>query len=100
VEPLLTLHWRCKGTGAPPSNPPSQPTPELTPPLPGTPPGPHGEQEGAKRSQIDNLPPRYVYSHSPFPSAQFVKLDAYVQDSQHDKDHNPDMLTDQGSSTG
>jgi len=27
-------------------------------------------------------------------------LDAYVQDSQHDNDFNPDMLTDEGTATG
>jgi len=40
-----------------------------------------------------------VYSHASLPSSQFLNLDAYAQDSQHDKDFNPYMLTDEGTST-
>jgi len=70
------------------------------PPLRRTPPMPPGDNEGAQGSQIDNLPPGNVYSHTALPSAQFFNLDAYAQDSQHDTDYNPDMLTDEGTSTG
>jgi len=41
-----------------------------------------------------------VYSHTPLPSTRFFNLDAYAQDSQPDTDYNPDMLTDEGSTTG
>jgi len=75
-------------------------TPEPTPPLTGTPSTPTGNNAGAQRSQVDNSPARYVYSHTFFPCAKFVTLDAYTQDSQHNTDFDPDMLTDKGTSTG
>jgi len=49
---------------------------------------------------MDNLAPGYLYSHKPFPSAQFFNHDAYAQDRQHDKAFNRDMLTGEGTSTG
>jgi len=92
--------WRCKGTGAPSPNRHRQPTPEPTPPRPRTPPEPSSDNAGAPSSQIDNLPPGYVVSHTPLPCNQFFNLDAYAQYSQHHTDFNPDMLTDEGISTG
>jgi len=50
--------------------------------------------------QIVNLPAGYAYSHTSPPCAEFVTLDASAQDSQHDTDFDPDMLTDEGTSTG
>jgi len=35
-----------------------------------------------------------------FPNVQFVYLDVYTQDGQHDTDYNPVMLPDGGTSTG
>jgi len=91
--------WRRKGTSAPPPDQRRQRTPEPMPPLPGTPPAPTGNNCRAQHSHIDNLPARYVYSYSSLNCAESFTLDAYAQDSQHHKDFNPDMLTDEGTST-
>ena len=96
----LQTHRRRKESVAPHPDHLRQPTPESTPPLPAIQPAPPGEREGAQIPQIDNLLPGYVYSHAPLPSAQFFNLDAYAQDSQHDTDFNPDMRTDERTSTG
>jgi len=92
--------WRRRGTGAPPPSQRREPTPEPTPHLPGTPPAPTGNHYGAQRSQINILPPSSVYSHTSLPCAESFRLDAYAQDSQHNTDFNPDMLTDEETSTG
>jgi len=61
--------WRHKGTGAPPS--------ELvaaspgTPPLPRTPPVPPSDTEGSESDEIEGMPSRCVYIHSPLPNTQF-----------------------------
>jgi len=97
------ISQRCRrpnGTGAPLPGPHRQLTPEPTPSMPEWPPAPPGDSEEAQRSQIDNLPPRYVYSYAPLPLAQFFNLDAYGRDSQNDTDYNQEMLTDEGTSTG
>jgi len=54
----------------------------------------------AQHSQIDNLLSKYAYSHSSVPFAELFTLDASAQDSQHDTDDDPDMVTDKGTSTG
>jgi len=38
--------------------------------------------------------------HTPLPSGQFFNPDAYAKDCKHDKFFNPDLLTDEGTSTG
>jgi len=97
--------WWRKGTGASSPDRRSQLTPELTPPVPAVPllpgmqPSPTGNDAGAQHSQIINLPARYMYSHATLPCAEFFTLDAYAQDSQQDTDCDPDMLTDEGTST-
>jgi len=68
-------------------------TPELTPPPPGTPPSPTGNTTGAQPSEIVNLPAGYTYSHTALPCAEFVEND---EDTEHDTDFDPDMLTDDG----
>jgi len=90
----LQTQWTHKWTGAPPPDRHRQPTLESTPSLPPS------DNEGGQRSKINNLPPGYVYSHTPLPSTQFFNLVAYAQDSQPNTDYNPDMLTDKGTSTG
>jgi len=92
--------WKHKRTGAPPPDRRRPPTPEPTPPLPETPPAPTGNSSGAQRAQIVNLPTGYAYSHTSLQSAEFFTLDASAQDSQHDTDFDPDMLPDEGTSTG
>ena len=98
--------WRRTGTGAPLPKWCRQPTPELTPqltgmpPLPGMPRAPPGNVARAQCSEIINLLAGYMYAHTCSPSPEFFTLDAYAQDSQHDTDFDPDMLTDDGTSTG
>jgi len=53
----------------------------------------------AQRSEIVNLPPSYAYSQTAFPCAEFFNLDVSAQDSHHHTDFDPDMLTDEGTST-
>jgi len=55
--------------------------------------------EAAHLSEIEGVPPGYVYILTPLPSAQFFNLDAYAKDRKRDKDFNPDLLTDEGTST-
>jgi len=68
--------------------------------MPGTPPKLPGNTAVAQRSQIINLLTGYVYSHMCLPPSEFFTPDTHAQDSQHDTDFNPHMLTDEGSSTG
>jgi len=84
--------WRRKGVGAPP--------PELVPPLSGMPPAPPGCNEGASRSEIDSVPPGYVYINTPLPNTRFFNLDSYAKDHKCDQDVIPALLTAEGTSTG
>jgi hypothetical protein len=86
-------HWRRKGIGAPPPALGTVRTPEETPPPPGTPPAPTGNTSGAQLSEIVNLLAGYRYSHTALPSAECFEDD---EDTAHDTDFNPDMLTDDG----
>jgi hypothetical protein len=96
--------WRRKVTGAPPPNRRRQqnpePTPEPTPPLPGTPLASSGNISCDQRLEIINLPAGYTYSHTSLPCAESFTLDASAQESEHDTDFDPDMLPDEGTSTG
>jgi len=86
-------HWRRKGTGAPPPARCRELIPEPTPPPPGTPPAPTGNTSGAEPAEIVNLPAGYTYSHTVLPCAEFFEDD---EDTEHDTDFDPDMLTDEG----
>jgi len=98
--------WRRKETGASLPDRSTQPTSEPTSPLPstptrpGTPPVPPGYNAGAQHSQLVQFPARSMNSHTSVHSAEFFTLDAYAQDSQHDTDFDPDMLAEEGTSTG
>jgi len=92
--------WRRKGTGAPPQGWRNKPTPEQTPPPPGTPPVPPGDYHGSQSSQIAILPARYVYIPTLLPSTLRFNQDASTKDSEQDEDFIPDLLTDEGTSTG
>ena len=85
--------WRRKGTGAPPPARRRVRTPEPTPPPPGTPHTPTGNTSGAQLSEIVNLPAGYTYSHTALRCAEFFEDD---EDTEHDTDFDPDMLTDDG----
>jgi len=91
--------WRRKETGAPPPDQCSQPTGEATPPLPGMASAPTGNKSKVQSPEINNLPARYVYSHTSPRCAVFFALDTYAQDSMHDTDIDSDMLADHGIST-
>jgi len=64
------------------------------------PPVPPGENEAPQVSEAEGVRPGYVYIHTPFRSAQLCNLDAYAKDRKRDEDFNPDLLTDDGTSTG
>jgi len=92
--------WRRKGTGARPPERLRQPTPEPTPQPPEMPPVPPSINEAAHLSEIEGVPPGYVYIHTSLPSAQFFNHDAYAKDRKRDKHFDPDLLTDEEISTG
>jgi len=84
--------WRRKGIGAPPTDQRRVRTSEPTRPLPGTPPAPTGNTSGVRPSQIVNLPSGYTYSNVALSCTEFVD----DEETQHDTDFDPDMLTDEG----
>ena len=102
------MWWRRKGTGAPPPNrcrqqnpkPTPEPTPVPTPPVPGTPLASTGNILDDQPLKIINLAAGYTYSHTSLPCAQSFTHDASAQESEHDTDFDPDMLPDEGTSTG
>jgi len=91
----LQTRWWCKGTGAPPPEPSSSP-----PGKPPAPPAPSGDNKGAEIPEIEGVSPRYVYIHIPLPNAQFVNRNAFAKDCKCDQDFIPDLLTDEGTTTG
>jgi len=93
-------HWRRNGMGAPPTERLRQPTPQPPPHPPDTPLVPPGNNEAAHLSEIDGVPPGYVYIRTSLPSAQFFNHDAYAKDQKLDKQFDPDLLTAEGTSTG
>jgi len=97
---IAQTRWRCKGTSAPPPERLRQPTPEPTPHPPEMPLVLPGNKEAAHLSQIEGVQPGYVYIHTPLPSVQFFNHDAYAKDRKRDKDFDPDLLTEEETSTG
>jgi len=91
---------RRKSKGAPPPECLRQPTPGPMPHPPCPPPVPLGNIEAAHLSEIQGVPPGYVYIPIPLPSAQFFNRDAYAKGRKRDKDFHPDLLTDDRTSTG
>jgi len=79
----LQTRWRCKGTSAPP--------PDLAAPPPGTPAAPPGDSEETECYEIEGMPSRCVYIHSPLPNTQFFNHNAHAKDSKCDKDFLPDL---------
>ena len=77
--------WRRKGTAAPP--------PEPAAPPPGTPPAPPGDAEGYESYEIEGMPSRCLYMHSPLPNTQFFNHNAFAKESKRDKDFIPDFLS-------
>jgi len=56
-------------------------------------PAPTGNTCGAQPAEIINLPAGYMYSHTALPWAEYFEDD---EDTKHDTDFDPDMLTDEG----
>jgi hypothetical protein len=86
-------HWRRQRTGEPPPDRRGEWTPESTPPLFSTLPSPTSHTDRAQHSEIVNLPVGYTFSHTVFPCAALFNDD---EDTQHETDFDPAMLTDQG----
>jgi hypothetical protein len=86
---------RCtrKGTGAPPPTRRRERIPELTLRSPGTPTAPTSNTSGAQPAEIIILPAGYTFSHTALPCAEYFQDD---EDTEHDTDFDPDMLTDEG----
>ena len=71
------------------------------PPLPRAPPASTGNTFSTQLLEIINLPAGYAYSHTSLPWGESCTLDhTSAQDSEHDIDFDPDMLGDEGISTG
>jgi len=85
--------WTRKGTGAPPPAQCRERIPEPTPPPPGTPPAPTGNTSGTQPAEIINLPAGYTYSNTALPWAEYFEDD---ENTEHNTDFDPDMLTDAG----
>ena len=81
---------RRKGTAAPPPEP--APPPPERPPAPRRPPVPPGDTDGHESYEIEGMPSKCVYSHSPLPNSQFLNHNAYSNDSKRDSDFIPDLL--------
>ena len=58
--------------------------------MPGTPPAPTGNTSEVQPPQIVNLPAGYTYSHTALPCADVFD----DEETEHDTDFDPDMLTD------
>jgi len=96
----MQRRWRCQRTGEPPPEQRRQLTLEPTPPQPVVPAAPLGDNTGAQGFQIEGVPPVFDYIHTTLPNVQFLHLDAYTKDTDRHDDVIPDLLTDNGSSTG
>jgi len=61
---------------------------------------PPSNNQGSHASKIEGLPPGYVYIHIPVPGIKFFNHDTYPENRKQNKDFDPDLLTDEGPSTG
>jgi len=84
--------WRRKWRGTPAPDQRRERTPEPTPPLPGTPPARTGNTSEVQPSQTVNSAAGYTYSHTALPCAELFN----DEETEHDTDFDPDMLTDEG----
>jgi hypothetical protein len=93
-------HWWCKGTGTHPPDLLRQATPDPMPHPPRTSSLPPGGNLGGHTSEIEVVPPCYLYIHNALHCAELFNHDESPKDRNRDRHFNPDMLTDEGSSTG
>ena len=96
----LQSRWRCHGTFEPPLDPHRQPIPEPKPHPPRIPPAVPSNDKGAVSSQIEGVPPGYMYIHTPPSKTHFLYLDAYSKNRKLNNDVIPDLMTDDVASTG
>jgi hypothetical protein len=82
---IPVTRWRRKGIATP--------TPERAALPPGMPPAPPGHAQGNESYEIEGMPSRCVYMHSPFPNTQFFNHNAFPKESKRDKDFIPDLLS-------
>jgi hypothetical protein len=52
-----------------------------------------GDAEGDESYEIEGMPSRCVYMHSPLPNTQFFHHNVFAKDSKCDKDFIPDVLS-------
>jgi hypothetical protein len=95
----LYILWRCKGKGAPPPDEHSQLSTEPTPALPGMAPPLTGNHSRDQIFEIIDLIVGHISAHTYLPRAEFLTLDASAKDRQLNADIDPDMLTDEGTTT-
>jgi len=87
--------WRHGGTGVPP--PEQMPTPPGTASAQSAPTTDITEDE---MSESDGVSPYYDYIHDKHPNSEFYNHNAYAKDCKLDQDIIPDLLLDQGKTTG
>jgi hypothetical protein len=71
----------------------ASPPPEPAAPPPRMPPAPPGDADANESYEIEGMPSRCVYMHSPLPNTQIFNHNAYAKESKHDKDLIPDLLS-------
>jgi len=85
-------HLGCRGNGAPSSR--------RVPTQSGTQPAAPDVTARTQCSEKDGVPPAYVYKCMPLHSVRFMNFDLSANNRMHDNDFMPDLLTDDGVSTG
>jgi len=90
---ISQTQWRCNGTDTPRPDRQGVHTAEPTPPQPGERCSSTSVTSGPPRPQIVNLQARYMHLHKAGPFEEFFDRDAVTQDSQHDTDFDPHMIT-------
>jgi hypothetical protein len=85
--------WSPKGTGAPPPARRRVRTPGPTAPPPSLPPAPTGNTSGSQPSEIVIMSAGYTSSLTAHRWAEFFEDD---EDTKHNTDSDPDMLTEDG----
>jgi hypothetical protein len=85
-------HWRSEDMGAPLTYP--------VPPPSGTLPAPPADSDECRSTKIEGVLPGYVYIHTLLPNTEFFYHYAYAGDCKHNEYFIPDLLTEEGPSTG
>jgi len=96
----LQTRWMLNGTGTPALDWLRQSTPELTPHPPGIPSLPPADNHEAQDSEIEGVPPGYLYICTALLCSRIGNRDEYTDNRKRDEDFSPDLLTDEGPATG